>query len=272
MRSNAAMARTMVASEMSPFESGKARRRRTDHLGAYDCYLRGLDHWRAAGPEPESSVWFAKALELDPDYADPLTRLCINEAIAADSPDGFARVLAMANKAVALDPNNSWSHCALGVARVVNGSLAASASHFETAMRLNPNDPDLIKWCSVYHLYSGDFSTAHDMMTAAERLNPLPPPWYVNGTAAVEYGLRHYAAAAQLLESLGNDTFYWDHCYLAACYVRLGKLSEAQQEIAKALRLKPNLTIKRLAVAEPYAKLADLEHLLDPLRKAGLPE
>jgi tetratricopeptide (TPR) repeat protein len=110
------------------------------------------------------------------------------------------------------------------------------------------------------------------MVMAAERLNPLPPPWYVNGRAAVEYGLRHYAAAAQLLEGLGNDTFYWDHCYLAACYARLGKPQEAQHEIAKALRLKPNLTVKWMAVAEPYAKAADLEHLLEPLREAGLPE
>ena len=88
--------------------------------------------------------------------------------------------------------------------------------------------------------------------------------------SGVEYGLRHYAAAAQLLESLGNDTFYGDHCYLAACYVRLGKLSEAQQEIAKAIRLKPTLTVKWMAVAEPYVKAADLERLLEPLREAGL--
>ena len=43
-------------------------------------------------------------------------------------------------------------------------------------------------------------------------------------------------------------------------------------EIAKALGLKPNLTIRGLATVEPYTKPADMEHFLEPLRKAGLPE
>ncbi len=266
-----------VAGELTIFEFQRARRKRTEHLGAYDCYLRGLNCWRNAGPDADakSNSWFEKALELDPEFADPLALLCISKGELAfydDSANRFELALAMANKAVALDPNNSRSHCALGFAKLASGSVAASASHFETAMLLNPNDPDQIKWCALYHIYSGNFDVAREMTAVADRLNPMPPLWYQCGRAMVEYGLRNYSAAARHLEGLGSDTFYWDHCYLAACYERLGRMPEAKLEISKALHIKPNLTAREIAIAEPYIRPDDLEHLLEPLRKAGLPE
>ncbi|MGH6960022.1 MAG: hypothetical protein ACREE7_06030 [Dongiaceae bacterium] len=88
----------------------------------------------------------------------------------------------------------------------------------------------------------------------------------------LEYGLRHYAAAAQLFEDPESNTDYWHHYYLAACYERLGKTPEAKGEIAKALKLKPSLSAGVVALTEPYARPDDLEHLLEPLRKAGLPK
>jgi TolB-like protein len=266
-----------IAGQLTIFEFEKARRKRTEHLGAYDCFLRGLDHWRDAGADEgaKSSRWFEKALELDPDYAEPLPRLSINAAVEAfnsDSADRFDRALALANKAVALDPNSGWAHCALGFAKLASGSLPASACHFETALRLNPNDADLMMWCVNYYIYSGEFDVAHKMIKACEQLNPLPPPWYRTVKAITEYGLRRYAASAQLLESLGSTKFYWLHCYLAASYWRLGKTVEAEREVAMALKVRPAITVKELAVCECYMRAEDLEHLLEPMREAGLPE
>ena len=255
----------------------RARRKRTEHLLAYDCYLRGLDYWRhnRSDANAESQKWFEKALELDPDYAEPLARLSISAAVNAvysDSADRFESSLTMASKAVALDPNNSWTHCALGVAKLLSGSAAASADHFESAMRLNPNDPDQTMFYAAYHVYSGNLDAAQEAVAAAQRLNPLPPTWYHTIRGMLAYGLRHYAAAAQLFEDPETNTDYWHHYYLAACYERLGKTPEAKSEMVKALELKPNLRVRVVALTEPYARPDDLEHLLVPLRKAGLPE
>src|SRR3546814_8545615 len=54
---------------------------------------------------------------------------------AAQDATGFEPALALAATAVALDPNNSWSHCALGVAKLARGAVAASADHFRVALR-----------------------------------------------------------------------------------------------------------------------------------------
>ncbi len=64
----------------------------------------------------------------------------------------------------------------------------------------------------------------------------------------------------------------WPHLYLAAAYAQSGQLEEARKEAAEVLRINPGYTIessKRLAV---FKDPKDVEHRLDGLRKAGLPE
>jgi len=46
----------------------------------------------------------------------------------------------------------------------------------------------------------------------------------------------------------------------------------ANAEISKALKMKVNLSVKNVISWEPYASPGDLDHLLEPLRRAGLPE
>ena len=64
----------------------------------------------------------------------------------------------------------------------------------------------------------------------------------------------------------------WPHLGLASAYAQAGQLGEARAEAAEVLRINPAFTIeswKRLAV---YKDPKDVEHRLDGLRKAGLPE
>jgi adenylate cyclase len=63
------------------------------------------------------------------------------------------------------------------------------------------------------------------------------------------------------------------HIWLAANLAQLGRLDEAHAEAAEVLRIDPKYTIdgtqRRLALNK---RPEDTEHLLDGLRKAGLPE
>jgi hypothetical protein len=59
---------------------------------------------------------------------------------------------------------------------------------------------------------------------------------------------------------------------LAAAYAQSGQLEEASKEAAEVLRINPGFTIeshKRLVL---HKDPKDAEHLIDGLRKAGLPE
>src|SRR5258708_39716138 len=67
-------------------------------------------------------------------------------------------------------------------------------------------------------------------------------------------------------------TLFRSHLFLAAAYAQAGQLEEARAEAAEGLRINPGFTIerwKRLAVDQDPK---DVEHRLDGLRKAGLPE
>ena len=143
------------------------------------------------------------------------------QASYSDASDRFEPALAMATKAVALDFNDSWNHCALGCVMIISGRIAASEAHFKRAVQLNPNDPDQMMWSVLHPIYSGDFARAQEIVITADRLNPLPPAWYQAHRALVQYGMRHYAAAAEQIEGLGSDKHYFMRCYLAACYKQL---------------------------------------------------
>ena len=69
-----------------------------------------------------------------------------------------------------------------------------------------------------------------------------------------------------------NPLQYWDHAYLAAAFARLGREQEARAEAAEVLRMKPDFSILAYAKGDPFKNPADLKHLLDAFRAAGLPE
>src|SRR5215471_19629188 len=68
---------------------------------------------------------------------------------------------------------------------------------------------------------------------------------------------------------IGMPNVQWPHAWLAAGYARLGQLEEAGAEAADVLRINPAFTIESWKRTAPFK---DLEHLIDGLRKAGLPE
>ena len=109
------------------------------------------------------------------------------------------------------------------------------------------------------------------LLDKAALLNPILPNWYLANRAAAFYGLQNYADAAEAFERITSPA-YWDHGYLAACYAQLGRPADARSRIARALELAPHLTLKHVSDREWYSRQADLEHLLDALRKAGLPD
>jgi len=63
------------------------------------------------------------------------------------------------------------------------------------------------------------------------------------------------------------------HLWLAATHAQFGKMAEARVEAAEVLRIEPTWSNKdtgtRIYV---FRRPEDAEHLLDGLRKAGLPD
>lgn len=59
---------------------------------------------------------------------------------------------------------------------------------------------------------------------------------------------------------------------LAAARAALGKIEDAEAGVAEARKLGPNLTMRHVPKAWPSKNPADFDHVMEMLRKAGLPE
>ena len=59
---------------------------------------------------------------------------------------------------------------------------------------------------------------------------------------------------------------------MAASYSSLGQYDKAHEIVTKILRINPTQSIDAVIIKSGYKQKTDLEDLIEPLRKAGLPE
>ena len=89
------------------------------------------------------------------------------------------------------------------------------------------------------------------------------------------YLLKQYEEAQRWLrEASGRaPNHQYGHAFLAATYAQLGQLEGARAEAAEVLHLNLNYTIAGTQKqVSNFKRAEDFEHVVDGLRKAGLPE
>jgi adenylate cyclase len=121
--------------------------------------------------------------------------------------------------------------------------------------------------------YIGDTAAAIDSLATAIRLNPFYPAWYLWFKGFAYYTARNYQEALAPLRqaSRRNPNFISPRLKLAAALARLGNVEEAKEKVAEILRIDPNYNVE-LEADRPFRDSGDLEHYLEGLRLAGLPE
>jgi tetratricopeptide (TPR) repeat protein len=152
----------------------------------------------------------------------------------------------------------------------------------EMAIKLNPNDSEALGVFGFYLAAVGEPERGLELFEEAARLDPFDPHWrhWLNGIAY--YCARHYDEAIDSLtrvRDMTNEVRGW----LAASHGQAGHTEEAKRYLIAFLDHAERDMVQfpghRLRDWEPYWMAAinfrnrdDLEHLLDGLRKAGLPE
>jgi adenylate cyclase len=274
----AAVAGNVVASGIA-----ETRRKHTASFEAYDCFLRGLEHLNRSGVEDivPAERFLRRAVEIDPNFAQghALLVLCLIEVVVAEKwnrakaeyVDALQDLLTLGKRAVTLDGADALCHCALAVAYLFNKRFELAEHHFGQAMRLNPNDADIIGYAAVFEMFGGRGEEALRLLEQAIELNPIPPNWYREIQGMALYALHRYTEAIRAFEL---ETAIRPYCYrfLAACKAQLGEIDEARRLAGQSLVLQPQFTVRVWAEWEPYAFRDYLEHVVSGMRKAGLPE
>jgi len=255
---------------------------------AYEYYLRGTEAFflhrsrRTKASLNDARRLLEQSLAIDPEYARAYAMLSWTQIQAYNgpfdgdylSPAALDRALELAETAVHLDPLLPQARAQLGAILIYKSQHDAGIAEFERAFALNPNFIDHRYARSL--MYAGEPSRAIEVLNANMRLDPFQPLIYATGwLGQAYYLLKRYEEAVRLLREcvsrLPNQQ--WPHLGLACAYAQSGQLEEAKAEAAEVLRINPGFTIesyKRLLVVHKYPK--DAEHILDGLRKSGLPE
>ena len=158
----------------------------------------------------------------------------------------------------------------LAQAYLARGAVDQAMAHAERSLAFNPNDATAVEQVGLISIRAGRAAEGIDLIRQAMRLNPYHPDWYWTDLAIGLYAARRHAEALDANRRIAAWKSPAHLARLAACYAQLGRLDEARAEAAELLKVKPDFRISSQVAS--YKNRDDIEHELDGLRKAGLPE
>jgi TolB-like protein len=252
-------------------------RNRPKSMEAYDLCVRarGLID-QSTQTAREAFLLLQRAIVLDPQYAEAhrWLALCLSDAwtLWGEPMEPNRRMsIEMAERAVALDPNDAGSHCVLGHVLAYEQRWLESDAEFAAALKLDPNHADAWAMMSECAVLSGKPVEGMEQIRKAQRLNPHPPGWYHWMLGQAQYAARHYRDAIETLrrvETYGTES----RRFLAASLAQLGLVDNARREAELFMVTNPHFTISNWAATHSFRDEAMRQHFVDGYRKAGLPE
>lgn len=243
-------------------------------LDSYDCVLRARRYTSALSAEmhAEARDLLERAVELDPLSSDAHALLA-NVYLAEHRfemnprPDPIGRALRHAVRATQLDPRNAYGRCWLAIVHFFRGENEKFEAESQLALRLNPNDPETLADIGHYLAFMGEFERGVELSRRAQELNPLHPGWYYFSFARLDYNRKAYEGTIRSVEKIGLPHFYWTHLLDAAAKGQLGR-PDAGKALSRILEIKPSFSAQ-LELRKWNASPADLDHIMEGLRKAG---
>jgi adenylate cyclase len=257
---------------------------------AHDFLMRASDVWQARNAADlhearrlldDTRRLLERSISLDPNYARAYVMLSQTylaawiQPLDEDhlNPAALERAHHFARKSLQLGPDLSIAHAQLGAVLTFEGQHEQAIAGFEKAVALNPNFTDW--WFGMALLRAGEPARAIAVIQMHLRYDPFCSPWALGQLGLAHYVLNDYSKALPALRELALrvPNMRQGHVFLAANLAQLGQLDEAHAEAAEILRIDPKYTIegtqRQLAL---FKRPEDVDHFLDGLRKAGLPE
>jgi adenylate cyclase len=277
---------TTLAAHVNRAETERALLKPPAAWEAYEYYLRGAEAFflhvtrRTKASLDDARRLLEQSLAIDPNYARAAAMLSrthfYSYILPFDgdylSPLALDRALELAQTAVHLDPRLPQARAELGHKLLFKRQHDAAILEFERAFALNPNFTDHRYALALVHV--GEPARAIEVLEAIIRLDPFPPSQTFGQMGFANYMLKRYGDAVHWCrEQISRQPIaHWPYVELACAYAQLGQLEEARAAAAEVLRINSGFTIESAKRILVYKDPKDLEHYIDGMRKAGLPE
>ena len=263
-------------------EIERVRRKHPENLDAYELCMRGWAHEIQFDKQGflEARKCFLKAIELDERLARAyigLARAYFWEAMLgwSENPEhNMAEASRAAKKAVAIDEADSEAHEWAGwISTFFPSDLDAALAEINRAVELGPNNARARGVRGAILCFNGRPEEGAEEVKTALRLSPRDRFrfFFFHELALCQYTARDYAAAAEsAMNAIAlKPDYLYAHWHLAGSCAQLGQTERARAALGEILRVNPNFDRAFVESVAPYRNPADLEHLMEGLRKAG---
>ena len=151
------------------------------------------------------------------------------------------------------------------------GQPEKAVDEYERALALNPNHADILAdWGGWFLPYLGRAEEGIAVVKKAMRLSPFHADWMKWALTNAYFTAGRYEEAISAFQSVEYSPV-GPRLVLVASYAHAGKLEEARAEAGKILEMQPDFSIRAMSLKDRWTQ-AEVEHIRDGLRKAGLPE
>jgi TolB-like protein/class 3 adenylate cyclase/tetratricopeptide (TPR) repeat protein len=273
----AALGGSLTMGQISRAELQRAKRLRPSDLTAYDYFQLGKESKATVSNIDQGIEYLTKAITLDPQLARAysIRAWLHNFAImfGADAATGLKQMIADAETAVALDPQDCESVGTLAFARMFQSRWAEAEKQFRSSVEMCPANSHTLVLGAAGLSFMGKAEEGAVFADRALRLDPRMTPANLSGVKDAYYMARRYEDTIDAVMRMPEEHRSRDSwVFLAASYARLGRTEEVADAKAKLLKAFPNASAERMINEDyVYARKEDEEFFIESFRVAGLP-
>jgi TolB-like protein/class 3 adenylate cyclase/cytochrome c-type biogenesis protein CcmH/NrfG len=255
-------------------------RKQTNSFEAYDLFLQGQRRYYEFNNEglEQAKTLYSQAIELDPEFARAYGALGIalvrQTAFIPTSQvnEHLDQALEAAQQAVSIEATSPQAQWALGFVHMWRGEYEQAAKAVQESVTLFPNYADGWGLLALINNQLGRGDQALRFIRKGMELNPGYSFDYPYNEGRAYYNLGEYEKAVKslLLALERNENAINPRLYLAASYVRLGQIEDAEWEITQLEALSPEISLGHIEKITPMVGGDHRIRFFDDLRKAGV--
>ncbi|HWK63377.1 MAG TPA: hypothetical protein VNS34_00440 [Rhizobiaceae bacterium] len=252
-----------------------------NRLSSYNCVLLFYQYWRTFDQQMVEQVreCLERTIRSEPNYAEAFACLSLmysnvhrfgNKILSIDV-DPRERALRLAERAIELAPNSSWSHYARSMAYWFAGDVASSLASLERGRMLNPNDTAIMADLGQRYAMLADWEKGVPLIEESFRANPAQPGSYRVGLFLYHYAQGRYEQALMEARKMGTPHVLYGPITLAMAAAQLGRWDEAREAVHRIVELDPSYGDHIVSDMESRNLHPDLIRLVvEGLGRAGL--